>query len=88
MFKIKIRSFVLQIYTMINDKLVGLLLRARKHKFVDFEGEILFQRRDDDVPIFMVKPVSEIKAILDQKIEEVRRSVSPNPQATSLLIKN
>lgn len=67
--------------------MVGLLLRARKHKFVDFEGEMLFQRRDDDVPVFMLKTINEIKAILDAKIEEVRRSASPNPQATSLLIK-
>lgn len=32
-----------QIYTVISDKLVGMLLRARKHKIVDFEGECLFQ---------------------------------------------
>lgn len=32
--------FIKQIYTCINDKLVGLLLRARKYKFVDFEGGI------------------------------------------------
>lgn len=31
------------IYTHINDKCVGLLLRARKQKYVDFEGECLFQ---------------------------------------------
>ena len=30
-------------YTVINDKLVGLLLRARKAGMVDFEGETLFQ---------------------------------------------
>lgn len=78
--------FNLQIYNSINDKLVGLLLRARKHKFIDFEGEMLFQRRDDDVPVFMLKTLKEIKAVLDAKIEEVRRSASPNPQATSLLI--
>lgn len=77
----------LQIYTCINDKLVGLLLRARKHKFIEFEGEVLFQRRDDDVPIFMLKSVAEIKQILNDKIEEVRRSASPNPQATTLLMK-
>lgn len=62
-------------------------MRARKHKFVDFEGEMLFQRRDDDVPIFMVKTVKEVREILNAKIEEVRRAASPNPQATSLLIK-
>lgn len=71
---------------MINDKLVGLLLRARKHKFIEFEGEVLFQRRDDDVPIFMLKSIKEIKAELDEKIAEVRRSASPNPQATGVLI--
>lgn len=34
---------MLQIYTVINDKLVGILLRARKYKLLDFEGEMLFQ---------------------------------------------
>lgn len=66
--------------------MVGLLLRARKYKFVDFEGEILYQRRDDDVPIFMLKPLKEVKEILDAKIEDVRRSVSPNPQPTTLIM--
>ena len=36
------------IYTAISNKLVGLLLRARKHGYVDFEGEILFQGKDDE----------------------------------------
>lgn len=67
--------------------MVGLLLRARKHKVLDFEGEVLFQRRDDDVPVYMLKPIKEIKAILDAKVEEVRRSVSPNPHPTTMLIK-
>lgn len=71
----------------ISDKVVGLLLRARKHKLLDFEGEILFQRRDDDVPIMMLKTMKEIRDILKQKEEDVRRSVSPNPLATTLLIK-
>lgn len=62
-------------------------MRARKHKFVDFEGEMLFQRRDDNVPIFMLKTTEEIKQILDGKIDEVRRSASPNPQPTNILIK-
>lgn len=31
------------LYVHINDKLVGLLLRARKQKIIDFEGECLFQ---------------------------------------------
>lgn len=34
---------LLQIYTVISDKVVGILLRARKHHILDFEGECLFQ---------------------------------------------
>ncbi|KAK7079344.1 hypothetical protein SK128_013891 [Halocaridina rubra] len=50
-----------QIYTRISNKVVGMLLRARKHGFVDFEGETLFQRRDDDVPITLLKPIQQIR---------------------------
>jgi len=38
-------------YNRVSDKVVGLLLRARKHGHVKFEGEMLFQRRDDHVII-------------------------------------
>lgn len=74
------------IYTYISDKVVGILLRARKHKLVEFEGEVLFQHRDEDVPIFLLKPIKEIRQILTDKQEEIRRSVSPSPQATSVLM--
>lgn len=50
-----------QIYTRISNKVVGMLLRARKHGLVDFEGEMLFQRRDDDVPILLLKPIQSIR---------------------------
>jgi len=73
------------IYSYINDKLVGLLLRARKHKFLDFEGEVLFQRRDDNVPVLMTKTLKEVKEIVDEKVAEVRRSASPNPMAGTLI---
>ncbi|XP_017884121.1 actin-binding Rho-activating protein-like isoform X2 [Ceratina calcarata] len=59
------------IYTHISDKCVGLLLRARKQKFVDFEGEVLFQRRDDDVPIFLIKPIQEIRELCNQRVQEI-----------------
>lgn len=36
-----------QTYTVISNKVVGILLRARKHGLVEFEGEMLYQRRDD-----------------------------------------
>lgn len=40
---------------MISDKCVGILLRARKHGFVYFDGEMLYQRRDDNVIIKLIK---------------------------------
>ncbi|KOC67682.1 Actin-binding Rho-activating protein [Habropoda laboriosa] len=61
------------IYTHISDKCVGLLLRARKQKFVEFEGEVLFQRRDDNVPIYLVKPVSEIRELFNQRLQEIAK---------------
>ncbi|KFM64341.1 Actin-binding Rho-activating protein, partial [Stegodyphus mimosarum] len=50
-----------QIYTAISNKVVGILMRARKHGLVHFEGEMLFQRRDDDVIITLLKPINEIR---------------------------
>lgn len=73
------------IYTHINDKLVGLLLRARKHELIEFEGEVLFQRRDDNVPILLLKPIREIREIMVGKQTEIRRSLSPNPIPTNML---
>ncbi|XP_031825787.1 actin-binding Rho-activating protein isoform X2 [Nomia melanderi] len=61
------------IYTHISDKCVGLLLRARKQKLVDFEGECLFQRRDDHVPIFLLKPIAEIRQTFNQRLKEMAK---------------
>ncbi|XP_026163194.1 actin-binding Rho-activating protein [Mastacembelus armatus] len=38
-------------YVKISDKVVGILLRCRKHKMLHFEGEMLWKGRDDDVII-------------------------------------
>lgn len=51
---IKFKS-LFNMYTVISNKLVGVLLRARKHGYVDFKGEILFQARDDHVQITLLK---------------------------------
>ncbi|KAK1120275.1 hypothetical protein K0M31_012636 [Melipona bicolor] len=64
------------IYTHISDKCVGLLLRARKQKFVEFEGEVLFQRRDDDVPIYLVKPINEIRQLFNERLKEIAKETS------------
>ncbi|KAH9423976.1 hypothetical protein DERP_005561 [Dermatophagoides pteronyssinus] len=42
-----------ELYKVISSKVVGLLLRARKHGLVQFEGEMLYQGRDDNVIITM-----------------------------------
>ena len=44
-----------ELYTRISNKVVGILLRARKYGFVDFEGEMLFQRIHDNVNIYLTK---------------------------------
>ncbi|KAL1512437.1 hypothetical protein ABEB36_002028 [Hypothenemus hampei] len=78
----KVISFgnLFSIYTGISDKVVGMLIRARKHQLVDFEGECLFQRRDDHVPIFMLKPYKQIYEILKEKIdtaaEQLKQSIA------------
>ena len=41
------------IYTRISNKMMGIMLRARKHGFVDFQGEMLFQGRDESVMIYL-----------------------------------
>uniref|UniRef100_A0A8C5SAQ9 Actin-binding Rho-activating protein n=1 Tax=Laticauda laticaudata TaxID=8630 RepID=A0A8C5SAQ9_LATLA len=42
-------------YVTISNKLVGVLLRARKYGLVDFEGEMLWQGKDDSVVITLIK---------------------------------
>jgi len=72
-----------QIYVHINDKVVGLLLRARKHELLTFEGECLFQKFHDHVPIYLLRPFSKIKEIMTSKQNDIRRSLSPNPSPMS-----
>lgn len=50
------------IYDRINDKLVGLLIRARKRELLTFDGEMLYQRRDDEKWIELTKNINTIYA--------------------------
>ncbi len=43
-----------ELYTVISNKVVGILIRARRHGLLDFEGEMLYQRQDDDVIIKLI----------------------------------
>ncbi|XP_078109602.1 actin-binding Rho-activating protein [Sander vitreus] len=42
-------------YVTISNKLVGILLRARKQRLVDFEGEMLWQGKDDHAVITLLQ---------------------------------
>ncbi|KAM9310039.1 actin-binding Rho-activating protein [Pholidichthys leucotaenia] len=42
-------------YVTISNKLVGILLRARKQGLVDFEGEMLWQGKDNHVVIYLLE---------------------------------
>ncbi|KAM4694967.1 actin-binding Rho-activating protein-like [Discoglossus pictus] len=42
-------------YVTISNKLVGVLLRGRKHGLLQFEGEMLWQGRDDQVIITLIE---------------------------------
>ena len=55
------------IYTYISNKLVGVLLRARKYGILEFEGETLFQRRDDAVKITLLYSPNEVRERLREK---------------------
>ena len=48
-------GFLFEVYTKISNKLVGMLLRARRQGLVKFEGEMLYQGRDENVIITLLK---------------------------------
>ncbi|CAF2135702.1 unnamed protein product [Rotaria magnacalcarata] len=43
-----------KIYTNVSDKLVGVLLKARKQGYSTFKGEMLLQNRDENAPIQLI----------------------------------
>lgn len=47
---------------------------------------MLFQRRDDDVPIFMLKSIDDIKSIFYENIDEVQKNVHSDPKPTDVLL--
>ena len=49
-----------ELYTRISNKVVGILLRARKYGLVDFEGEMLFQRQHDLVVIGLTEAGNDL----------------------------
>jgi len=60
------------IYVYISDKVVGMLLRARKHGILDFQGEMLYQRQDEHVQITLLKPLPEVREAYAQSMDPAR----------------
>ena len=58
-----------EIYTHISNKLVGVLLRARKYGLVDFEGETLFQGRDNKVSVILLHSPARVREMLREKTD-------------------
>ncbi len=56
-----------RIYVVVSNKLVGVLLRARKHGLVDFEGETLFQGRDDHKVVTLRKEPDEVRRMQQRR---------------------
>ncbi|XP_066305473.1 actin-binding Rho-activating protein-like [Branchiostoma lanceolatum] len=46
-----------EVYTRISNKVVGVLMRARKYGLLEFEGEMLWQGRDNHVMITVLRDV-------------------------------
>ena len=59
-------------YTKISNKLVGMLIRARKQGLVKFDGEMLFQGRDDNVVIRLLKMPEELEDDVERRKEELQ----------------
>ncbi|KAF7637370.1 Costars domain-containing protein [Meloidogyne graminicola] len=53
------------IYNNYSQSLVGMLIRARKYGLVDFEGEMLYQRQDDNKEVKLLKSVIQIKESIE-----------------------
>lgn len=52
------------IYNHVSNKLVGLLLRARKYGLVRFVGETLFQGRDDNVRVDLLQSPTAVRDLI------------------------
>jgi len=47
-------------------------MRARRQGFISFEGEMLFQRRDDHVIIHLIKAPDDLEADVEKLRDELR----------------
>ncbi|XP_044313917.1 actin-binding Rho-activating protein [Drosophila rhopaloa] len=84
---LKILAFgpLFNLYNDISDKLLATLLCARRHGFVDFSGETLFQGRDDSVPVRLLRPFEELQAEILSKVADLRCVFTEKPEEPAVL---
>ncbi|BFF97670.1 actin-binding Rho-activating protein [Drosophila madeirensis] len=58
-------------YSSISGKLMGTLLGARKHGYVAFEGETLFQSKDEQVSVCLLRSYDELRLEIMAKVEDL-----------------
>ena len=54
-------GLMFDLYSTYSESLVGMLLRARKHGCIHFEGEMLYQRQDEKKIITLLNSIQEIQ---------------------------
>lgn len=67
-----------RLYQTISNKVVGILLRARKHGYVEFEGEMLYQKRDDHVIIKLLKSPPRGFQVTKNQVHKLGQSLDSN----------
>jgi len=65
-------------YSRLSEKLVGVLVRARRQGLIDFEGEMLYQRQDELVPIRLIQMPVKLMERIEQAKEELKVHPSRN----------
>jgi len=65
-------------YRFISDKCCGLLLRARRYKLLAFEGEMLFQGKDDKTVVTMLRTFGDIHG----HYKETKQLIGPSQAYT------
>jgi len=75
------------IYNRINDKLVGLLIRARKRDLLQFEGEMLYQGKDDETWVYLTKNINTIHVYFGRDGNvPLGGNVDPSVESTSIFL--
>lgn len=71
-----------RLYQVISTKVVGILIRARKHGLLTFEGEMLYQGRDDAEIIKLLKSPPRAMRVTKNQIFKLGQSLDqsiPSP---------